>query len=82
MFWEELYHQQYDLEHRNSIGPTPVLYIYTVWHRTGGIPVFAIHIASTALPKTHYVTLTIARALGFQNVNLVHKPSPVGLDPV
>ena len=53
--------------------------IYTVWRRIGGIPVFAIHIAGTALPKTHYFTLIIACALGFQNVNLVHKPSSVAV---
>jgi hypothetical protein len=40
--------------------------IFIVWLRTGGIPVFTIHIAGTALPKTHYFPLMIALALSFE----------------
>jgi hypothetical protein len=43
---------------------------------------FSIQIGCIPCIKSYYFPLAIDRALSFQNVNLVHKPSHVGLDPV
>jgi hypothetical protein len=47
-----------------------------------GIPVITIHIAGTALPKTHYFPIAIERALSFKNVKMVRVTSYSGLDLV